>query len=288
MKKIIFILFYIFTTTGLSSIAQTNFENGFKKGFEKGSRYDKNSNLNYTSPRAPKAPLPKYSERSDSFQDGYENGLIVGGKWKKMNSKIIPNNNTSNYNLSKKVFFKPQIIGYGLSPEFIAKMNSAKAVRLNVRLVKLNGLPNLYNSIFKVKPEGINKKEPEEHKTELDNLNTSSKIIVFRSNEYIGFRKSQKLWFVSMIISGAAGAFTYTQANGYALKYKSATTDASSIKQKGNTFYTVAPICFAAAGFSLVEYIIKTKKIKKIRPNTANVYPQISPDHLGLNLIVKL
>ena len=154
---------------------------------------------------------------------------------------------------------------------------------------------NLLSAILTSTPEGDLRREEGsirrkqvKYQKQIDRFEKKeAKRLVVGSDSYINCSKSRKVWLGSMLLSGAAGAFSYTQANNYALKYNNATTDASSIKKTGNIFYTAAPICFAAAGFSLIEYAIKTRKIKKAKPQSVYLYPQISPNNLGLNLTVK-
>ena len=150
---------------------------------------------------------------------------------------------------------------------------------------------NIFRSLAQINRQreiNIAQRKQEKAQRKIDRFEKKeAKRLVVGSDSYINCSKSRKVWLGSMLLSGAAGAFSYTQANNYALKYNNATTDASSIKQTGNIFYTAAPICFAAAGFSLIEYAIKTRKIKKAKPQSVYVYPQISPNNLGLNLTVK-
>lgn len=102
------------------------------------------------------------------------------------------------------------------------------------------------------------------------------------SDAYNKCKTSKKIWLTSAIVTGAAGAFSYIQANNLASQYAIATNDAASIANKSDLYYTVAPICLSIAGFCSVEFIIKTKKIKNAKVQPISFSPLIIPEGAGL------
>lgn len=74
MKEKLFSSFFALFTITVS--AQTNFDSGFNKGFSEGYCYGKP--IGCISPMVPIAPIPKVGESSDSFQDGYNRGFVLG------------------------------------------------------------------------------------------------------------------------------------------------------------------------------------------------------------------
>ena len=274
---------------GFNSSAQfSNFESGFKLGFKNGYCYSTDENsIGCIPPLTPLSPLPRYPESSGNFQDGYNRGFLVGNY-----SRRNIDDKTTNSTITKFNPYVSQLSSFEFSPEEMAALNAAKAAKFQATA---EAFVNLLSVIFTSTPEGKMKRElgkvrrkQVKYQKQIDRFEKKeAKRLVVGSDSYINCSKSRKVWLGSMLLSGAAGAFSYTQANNYALKYNNATTDASSIKKTGNIFYTAAPICFAAAGFSLIEYAIKTRKIKKAKPQSVYLYPQISPNNLGLNLTVK-
>ena len=74
MKTSILITIFIFAT--LSTFCQTNFDEGFMRGYEKG--YCLNGGVGCLAPLPPLAPLPKIGEDFNSYQDGYNRGFESG------------------------------------------------------------------------------------------------------------------------------------------------------------------------------------------------------------------
>lgn len=61
------------------AFGQSNFNIGFKEGFKNGYCYSNNQSGYYCNPPLPPLPpLPQISERSNSYQDGYNRGFLYG------------------------------------------------------------------------------------------------------------------------------------------------------------------------------------------------------------------
>ncbi|MEI6048962.1 MAG: PEGA domain-containing protein [Bacteroidota bacterium] len=88
------------------------------------------------------------------------------------------------------------------------------------------------------------------------------------NNDYNKYRKSKNFWLVSGLATLSAGAFSYIQSGKYYSEYQNSTTDADALHQKVKTFDTVYPICFALAGVSAFEFIIKAGKQGKAKKQT--------------------
>jgi hypothetical protein len=82
------------------------------------------------------------------------------------------------------------------------------------------------------------------------------------------FRKHQTakgLWITTAIISAGVGGYSYIQSNKNYDSYKTATNDASALREKVKTTDTVYPIAFGMAGLSTLFAIIQGSKQSKAR-----------------------
>tara|TARA_R110002111_G_scaffold200066_1_gene265469 strand:- start:135 stop:719 length:585 start_codon:yes stop_codon:yes gene_type:complete len=92
-----FLLSIIFSISANLLFAQTNFDNGFKKGYKNG--YCQDQGTNCIEPNLPISPNPKIGESSDSYKDGYNRGFTMG--LKERQSSENPN---SKYKTAKPIF----------------------------------------------------------------------------------------------------------------------------------------------------------------------------------------
>ena len=123
-------------------------------------------------------------------------------------------------------------------------------------------------------------KEQQEKKREL-------KRLIVGSDKYKKCKRSKNLWLSSALITGAAGTFSYLQANKYMKDYPTATTEAASIAQKADMYNSIYPVCFAVAGLCTIEFLFKTIKISKARTHPVSFYPIPIKDGAGLSLSFK-
>lgn len=80
------------------------------------------------------------------------------------------------------------------------------------------------------------------------------------------------------------GTITYLKASSTYNKYNTATTDAADLYKKVKIYDMISPIAFGVAGFSLVEYIIKSGKQKKAKKSSLSFIPQYFPGGVGLGI----
>jgi hypothetical protein len=79
---------------------------------------------------------------------------------------------------------------------------------------------------------------------------------------------------VSALVTGAAGTFAYLQAGTVYKQYQTATTnDASNLYSKVKLYDMVSPIAFGLAGFSAIEFILKSGKQSKAKKQTVSFNP---------------
>lgn len=76
--KILTLTLICFLILNFSAFAQSNFDLGFKAGFKSGYCYSSQSSVYCTPPLTPLTPLPKISESSSNYQDGYNRGFLYG------------------------------------------------------------------------------------------------------------------------------------------------------------------------------------------------------------------
>lgn len=79
------------------AFGQSNFNIGFKKGFENGYCYSNNQSGYYCNPPVPPLPpLPQISESSNSYQDGYNRGFLYGQSQRRNDDNNSSSNASSN------------------------------------------------------------------------------------------------------------------------------------------------------------------------------------------------
>ena len=101
-------------------------------------------------------------------------------------------------------------------------------------------------------------------------------------------KKKRNIWIIPAVVTAGVGGYAYSQTGTLYEKYKTATTDAASIRGQVQTMAMVYPIAFAAAGFSVIEFIIQNGKYSKEKKKKVALAPVYVPRGLGLNMTVKL
>ncbi len=112
------------------------------------------------------------------------------------------------------------------------------------------------------------------------------------SKEYYKYKKSKTIWLVSALVTGAAGTFTYLQAGSTYETYKTtAGNEATDLIKKVDMYNLVSPIAFGIAGFSVLEFILKSGKQKKAKSKSngqsLNFYPVPIKNGAGVGLAVQ-
>jgi len=91
---------------------------------------------------------------------------------------------------------------------------------------------------------------------------------------YYKYKKSKTLWLISALVTGAAGTFAYLQAGTVYKQYQTATTnDAADLYSKVKLFDMVSPVAFGLAGFSAIEFILKSGKQSKAKKQSVSFNP---------------
>ena len=101
-------------------------------------------------------------------------------------------------------------------------------------------------------------------------------------------KKKRNIWIIPAVVTAGVGGYAYSQTGALYEKYKTATTDAASIRGQVQTMAMVYPIAFAAAGFSVIEFIIQNGKYSKEKKKKVAFTPIYVPKGAGLNLTVNL
>ena len=109
-----------------------------------------------------------------------------------------------------------------------------------------------------------------------------------KDEKLAAMKKKRNIWIVPAVLTAGVGGYAYTQTGALYDKYKTATTDAAKIRGQVQTMALVYPIAFAAAGFSVIEFIIQNGKYSKEKKKKVAVSPVYVPRGLGLNMTVKL
>ena len=95
---LVLIAFFYFSTNK----SQSNFDNGYKKGFQEG--YCFNKSIGCIEPISPIAPIPKIGENMNSYTDGYNRGFNDGLEKQKKESSNINSNDRERYKTTKSTF----------------------------------------------------------------------------------------------------------------------------------------------------------------------------------------
>lgn len=109
-----------------------------------------------------------------------------------------------------------------------------------------------------------------------------------REAKLASLRKKRNIWLLPAVATAGIGAYAYNQTGVLYEKYKTATTDAASIRKQTQTMAIVYPVAFAATGFSVIESIIQNGKYNKEKKKKVAVSPVYVPRGLGFNMTVKL
>ncbi|MFN5914731.1 MAG: hypothetical protein ACK43J_10110 [Chitinophagaceae bacterium] len=109
-----------------------------------------------------------------------------------------------------------------------------------------------------------------------------------REAKLASLRKKRNIWIVPAVITAGIGAYGYNQTGVLYEKYKTATTDAASIRKQTQTMAVVYPVAFAAAGFSVLEFILQSGKYSREKKKKVVFSPRYVPKGLGMNMVVKL
>lgn len=109
-----------------------------------------------------------------------------------------------------------------------------------------------------------------------------------KDEKLAAMKKKRNIWIVPAVLTVGVGGYAYTQTSALYDKYKTATTDAAKIRGQVQTMALVYPIAFAAAGFSVIEFIIQNGKYSKEKKKKVAISPVYVPRGLGLNMTVKL
>jgi hypothetical protein len=95
-------------------------------------------------------------------------------------------------------------------------------------------------------------------------------------------KKGRTPWLIGFLITGGAGAFGYLQTGSLYEKYKTATTDAASLRQTITTLNYATPAALGLAGISFIEFLVKSGKYATAKRALAGTIIKISPTRLGL------
>jgi hypothetical protein len=294
MKNFVFTLLFL-VLFGFSSLAQTKFETGFKAGFESGYCYSpNNSNHSFpicVPPLAPLPPLPQINERSESFQDGYNRGFLYGQARRRAEENKSSNERSKGSETLKFSPYIPQNPIILLTPEERAAYYESRARQDQATS---EAIAYLLEQIFTSSPEGKKRRADAKIKRAEEMLqekadrqkikDDKAKQFYEGSESYNRCKKSKNIWLASAFITGAAGTYSYLKANDFNSLYQNATSDAASIAKKGDLYYTIAPICFSAAGICAFEFLMKSKRINKAKTQPIVLYPQFMPEGAGLCL----
>jgi hypothetical protein len=101
-------------------------------------------------------------------------------------------------------------------------------------------------------------------------------------------KKKRNIWILPAVVTAGIGGYAYSQTGTLYEKYKTATTDAAKIRGQVQTMTKVYPVAFAAAGFSLIEFIIQNGKVSKEKKKKVAFTPIYVPRGAGVNLTVNL
>jgi hypothetical protein len=120
---------------GFEAFSQSQFDNGFKEGFDNGYCYNQGNSC--IPPIAPIAPIPTYNESSNNYKDGYNRGFEIGYNMQK-NAQSY-NNYTSNNHIVQPAQYEQPISNDVLIAGAIANENRQQR--------KLQGIKNLQDDI---------------------------------------------------------------------------------------------------------------------------------------------
>lgn len=272
MKKLTLTLI-CFLTLNFAALAQSNFDRGFKSGFNNGYCYSNQSSVYCTPPLPPHPPLPQISERSDNYQDGYNRGFLYGTAQRRYDDNYSSRQKSTGSPNPPK--FNPYVLQspiLSLTPAEREAYYAAKA-RQNQETAEAIGF--LLEKIFTVTPEGRarraeykaqqydKQKRKDEENAKIKEEKKQAKIIIYGSDNYYKIKQSKKIWLGTTIGLGTFGTVSYLLSKSYYNQYQSATTDASNLYNKVELQNKIYPIAFGLAGLSALEVVLKSRKINK-------------------------
>jgi hypothetical protein len=273
--KFIFLFYSLVQSQICLAQWQSNFDRGFKVGFKNGYCYTSSNTSIYCTPPEPPAfiPLPKYPEKSENYQDGYNRGFIVGIQQRR-NEEIQQNNSTY---IPKFNPYIPQNPILYLTPQERAALLNAKATR-DAELA--NAIGNLLEQLFTTSPERqlqkVQRKKEKDYKRMLEEIEKNEKKgsskLIYGSTKYNNKIKEQKFWLTTSICSGTLAIVSYLIANKYANQYSTATTNASELRKNGNLAYELTDIFSVISGVTLIKFGINNIKIKKSKNDSQSIY----------------
>ncbi|MDE5422430.1 hypothetical protein L3073_09450 [Ancylomarina sp. DW003] len=79
------------------------------------------------------------------------------------------------------------------------------------------------------------------------------------------YKKKRNFWLISTLVTAGVGLYAHTKGNSLYDDYDNATTDAADIRSQIDTYDTLKPIAFGAAGVCFLAYIINGSKYKKAK-----------------------
>ncbi len=78
-------------------------------------------------------------------------------------------------------------------------------------------------------------------------------------------KRLKNFWLISTVITSGIGGYSLWQSDKLYNEYKSATNNASDIRQKVEMYDTLAPIALGVSGFCFIEFIIHASKQGKAK-----------------------
>ena len=115
--------------------------------------------------------------------------------------------------------------------------------------------------------------------------NSSAGKLTNLPSEYYKYKKSKNIWLVSALVTGAVGTFAYLQTGTAYDQYKTTTTnDATNLYDKAKLYNMIAPIALGIAGFSTLEFILKSGKQRKAKNQSLSLYPVNVKDGGGFGI----
>jgi len=255
------------------AFGQSNFNIGFKEGFKNGYCYSNNQSGYYCNPPLPPLPpLPQISERSNSYQDGYNRGFLYGQDRRRTDDNNSSNTNVNPNNPPK---FNPYVSQSPISNLSPQERNAYFAAKARQQQEAADALGALLENIFTETPEGrarraelkAKRQEDQYRREELNRIRKEerkqARIIVYGSENYFKLKKSKKIWLGSAIGFGAVGTVSYFLSKNYYNQYQSATTDAVNLYNKVELQNKIYPIAFGLAGFCGLEVFLKSRRLNK-------------------------
>lgn len=139
------IFFFLFTSSPKAQI-NSNYQNGFKIGFQEGYCYN-NKTVDCFTPITPLVPLPRLNEKNESYIDGYNRGFNYGLDLKKGNLELKNNDLKLNQNILSFNQYVPQNPAEAMRVVGMIKQKTYDS-RKNWIQERITGLVNTINFLF--------------------------------------------------------------------------------------------------------------------------------------------